>query len=329
MSFETIAETYVWPLDCVAVGKLPAPAGDGSRQETDRRDDARARVGLPPSAAVDFYVTGQLPDDPTGPDALSIDVGQTLDHSLWIAVLGKAGTDVRALANRSLFVGVAFDEQVPLPFALEAIAGTGASEQFASTGLNTDPPAMLWQLWSGPGNGFTVLNVGDDSSRGLTTTGVVELLLPGRLPPIDPIARTSGDKDNPPPLTDEKQAARVLAWLRVSRPKTSHINDAHPPGALGRPERHPCRAGPHRRPRNCSAPAAATPDSATRSPSTRCCPAAPCCRSRSRTAGGTGRRSTPSSPAVRTTGTTRWTTRPAPSSSPESGCRSWVSGFAR
>jgi hypothetical protein len=225
VSFETIAETYVWPLECAAVGKLPAPPSAGSRPENDRRDDARARVGLPPSATVDFYVTGQLPDDPTGPDALTIDVGQTLDHSLWIAVLGKAGADVPKLANGSLFVGVAFDEQVPLPFALQKIAGTGASEEFASTGLNTDPPAMLWQLWGGPDNDFIVLNAGDDSSRGLTTTGVVELLLPSRLPSIDPTARTSGDKSNPPPLTDEKQAARVVAWLRVSRPETTHIND--------------------------------------------------------------------------------------------------------
>ena len=225
LSFETIAETYVWPLECVAVGKLPAPAGDGSRQESDRREDALARVGLAPSAAAEFYLSSQLPDDPTGPDAPTIDVGRTLDRSLWIAVLGKNGTDRRALGNRSLFVGIAFDEQVPLPFSLQAIAGTGASEEFASVGLNTDPPAMLWQLWAGPGNGFTALNVGDDSSRGLTTTGVVELLLPRQLPDIDPIARTSGDKDNPPPLTDQAQADRVLAWLRVSRPETTHIND--------------------------------------------------------------------------------------------------------
>jgi predicted phage baseplate assembly protein len=223
VSFETVAETYVWPLECAGVGKLPAPATDGSRAADDRREDAKARVGLTPSASAEFYITTQLLDDPTGPDAVSIDVSQTLDHSLWIAVLGKAGTDVRALANQSLFVGIAFDEQLPLPFALQSQAN---ADQFGSPGLTTDPPAMLWQLWDGPGTGFSLLNVGDDSTRGLTTTGVVELLLPSRLPSFDPTARTSGDKDNPPPLTDEKQAARVLAWLRVSRPVTSHINDA-------------------------------------------------------------------------------------------------------
>ncbi|HET6209976.1 MAG TPA: hypothetical protein VFD94_06320, partial [Jatrophihabitans sp.] len=164
VSFETIAETYVWPLECAGAGKLPAPDSDGTRAEDDRREDAKARVGLAPSASAEFYVTTQLPDDPTGPDAVSIDVGQTLDHSLWIAVLGKAGTDVRALVNQSLFVGIAFDEQLPLPFALQSQANAG---QFGSPGLTTDPPAMLWQLWGGPGVGFSLLNVGDDSTRGL------------------------------------------------------------------------------------------------------------------------------------------------------------------
>ena len=47
LPFQTTGETYVWPLDCIAVGKTPAPAPDGSRAETDRRDDARERAGDP------------------------------------------------------------------------------------------------------------------------------------------------------------------------------------------------------------------------------------------------------------------------------------------
>jgi ABC-2 type transport system ATP-binding protein len=54
VSFETIAETYVWPLECASVGKLPAPASDGSRAEDDRREDAKARVGLTPAAQRKF-----------------------------------------------------------------------------------------------------------------------------------------------------------------------------------------------------------------------------------------------------------------------------------
>jgi predicted phage baseplate assembly protein len=226
VGFETVAETYVWPLDSVAAGKTPAPASDGSQAEEDRRDDAKARAGLPPSATADFYVTTQLPGDPAAPDAAVLDVSSTLDHSLWIAVLRKKATDVGQLAHRSLFVGVAFDEQVPTPFALQALAGTGDTEKFASDALNTDPPPMIWQLWEGTGKGFSPLGIGDDTTRGMTTTGVVEVLLPAQLPAFDPAARTPGDGDNPPPLTDAKQAASVIAWIRVSRPPTAHINDA-------------------------------------------------------------------------------------------------------
>src|SRR5206468_1223540 len=114
----------------------------------------------------------------------------------------------------------------PTPFALQALAGTGETEQFASPGLNTDPPPMIWQLWEGTGKGFSLLDIGDDTTRGMTTTGVVEVLLPAQLPAFDPAGRTPGDSDNPPPLTDEKQAANVIAWIRVSRPPTAHINDA-------------------------------------------------------------------------------------------------------
>ncbi len=224
VGFETAAETYAWPLECAAAGKMPPPTADGSTADTDRREDAKARAGLRPSDAARFYVTTQLPAEPVAPDQV-LDVSATLDRSLWIAVLRKKNTDVTRLGGGSLFVGVAFDEQVPTPFAIQALAGTGQTEQFASDGLNTDPPAMIWQLWEGPGNGFSLLGIGDDTTRGMTTTGVVEVLLPAKLPALDPTVRTSGDSENPPPLTDDKQAANVIAWIRVSRPQTAHLND--------------------------------------------------------------------------------------------------------
>ena len=230
LPFQTTGETYVWPLDCIAVGKTPAPASDGSRGETDRRDDARERAGIRDGTPADFYVTTQLPSDPNAADAPVLDVGSTLDHALWIAVLRTKATDLTALANRSLFVALAFDEQIPLPFDLQA--GTGANAGlFGSDPLTPEPPPMLWRLWNGPdqggaGNGFTQLGIGDDTTRGLVTSGVVEVLLPARLPAVDPTARTSGDQANPPPLDDAEQAAAVVAWIQVSRPSTTHINDA-------------------------------------------------------------------------------------------------------
>jgi predicted phage baseplate assembly protein len=234
VAFETIAATQVWPLEAVAAGKMPAPELPAAgpvrdpklEAERDRRADARAWAKLPSTAVARFYDTVQVPEDPTAAGAQPLDVSATLDHSLWIAVLRQDGTDLRLLSSRSLFVGIAFDEQIDVPFALQPLAGTGGTEQFGADALVADPPAMIWQLWQGPGAGFAVLGVGDDSTRGLTTTGVVEVLLPPRLPRFDPTVRTPGDEANPPPLLDEEQGAHVVAWLRVSRPSTAHINDA-------------------------------------------------------------------------------------------------------
>jgi predicted phage baseplate assembly protein len=223
--FSTTRDTQVWPLDAVGVGKTPAPpAASGDRAEADRRADARARAGLSDTDPATFYVTTAVPADPTSAEATPLDVDATLDHSLWIAILRKKATNPALLGGRSLFVGVAFDETIQRPFALQKL-DAAESEAFGSPSLTVDPPAMLWRLWMGVDQGFTVLDVHDDTTRGLVTTGVIEVLLPQVLPVIDPAVVSPGDTDNPPPLEDPAQAANVLAWLQVSRPESDHIND--------------------------------------------------------------------------------------------------------
>lgn len=223
--FETTGATQVWPLTCLAVGKTkaPEPVG-GDRAEIDRRNDARARVGLQPGDPAVFYETTQVALDPAAPDAVTLDVKATVDEALWVAVLRTEATDLAALGGRSLFVGFAFDERVPRPFALQALAQADA-KVFDAGELTEDPPPMLWRLWQGPGRGFTTLDVGDDSTRGLVTTGVVEVELPPQLPVLDPTAANPGDLESPPPLTDEEQSASVVAWLQVRRPRTEHLTD--------------------------------------------------------------------------------------------------------
>jgi predicted phage baseplate assembly protein len=224
--FETTGATHVWPVTCVAVGKTEAPkAPVGDVAEADRRDDARARVGLQPGDPAVFYESTQVAADPLAPDAVPLDVALTVDEALWIAVLRTATTDLRALGGRSLFVGFAFDELIERPFDLEDLDDDDSAAVFDAGTLTADPPPMLWRLWQGPGRGFATLDVGDDSTRGLVTTGVVEVELPPQLPVLDPGAATPGDLESPPPLTDEEQAASVVAWLQVSRPRTEHLTD--------------------------------------------------------------------------------------------------------
>lgn len=213
--FLTDDEVYVWPLDSVAVGKVPAPVSTTpSKAERERRAAALAFEKLKDSDAA-FYETQQVPDDPTTADATTLDVSSTLDTSLWIALVRKPTSDLEALRGRTIFVGVAFNEEVSLPFALEDLEPEEA-EQFRSTGLTAAPPPMLWQLWT-PGDTFTPLAVVGDTTGGLVQTGVVKVVLPKQLPPLE--GTPSGGKDSPPPLADEKLQRLVVGWLRVSRPK--------------------------------------------------------------------------------------------------------------
>jgi predicted phage baseplate assembly protein len=213
--FLTDDEVFVWPLDSVGAGKVAvAEPTTPTKAEKERRDAALAHEKINAADAA-FYETQQLPDDPTTADAVALDVSSTLDTSLWVALVRKPTTDLEALRGRTVFVGVAFDEDVPLPFALEDL-DTAEAEQYRSSGLTSAPLPMLWQLWN-PDDTFTTLSVLGDTTGGLVTTGVVKVELPKQLPVLD--GTTSGGSDSPPPLADEKQQRLVVGWLRVSRPK--------------------------------------------------------------------------------------------------------------
>jgi predicted phage baseplate assembly protein len=248
--FETDDEVFAWPLEVHAVGKIALleldPADPANAAEIRRRQDAVAR--LPPTerqraatAGQAFYTVKPVPADPAAPGAELVDVSTTVDRSLWVALLARSEqlqpTLAPVLATRTVFLGVALDEAVkPEPFDLVVPApGTPGATRTAlpARDLTADPPLIIWELWNGPVGqrpnkdadpDFVPLALLGDTSRGLTTTGVVKLALPERLPPLDPAEQPAGDARTPPPLDDPKLAARVVAWLRVRRPADE--NDA-------------------------------------------------------------------------------------------------------
>ncbi|SEI82523.1 putative baseplate assembly protein [Demequina mangrovi] len=222
VSFQTSDEVYVWPLEAVGAGKTETT--DGAE---DSKADAREQAGVRNAADAAFYRTVLTAPDPASPDAAAIDVSEQLDRALWIAVLAKETTDVSALAGRTLFLGIAFDEALDPPPAIATLRADEA-KTFRASVLAEAPPATSWQLWSGPpGSGaetpLVPLSVVGDTTHGMTTTGVVKLELP-TLPRL----RGPGDggTDSPPLIDDEETAARVIAWLRVSRPQAQNIGDS-------------------------------------------------------------------------------------------------------
>lgn len=221
VSFETDDEMYVWPLEAIAAGKTTTT--DGS---ADSRADALSRLNVAESAAA-FYRTVVTSLDPSDPDAATIDVSDQIDRSMWVAVLGIETTKVEALAGRTLFLGVAFDERLEPPPVLGKIT-PDETERLRAGVLSDDPPATLWQLWTGQSDAagkplLQPLAVLGDTTHGMVTTGVVKIELP-----MLPRLRTfvDGSTDNPPPIDDEDLRQRVIAWLRVSRPAGNDVGDA-------------------------------------------------------------------------------------------------------
>ena len=233
--FETADEVVAWPLDVVAVGRQAVPE-TADKAEQRRRADAVARLDDATRDRIEtagrtFYTLAAVPADPTAPDATPLDVAATVDGALWVALLATPTTDVTRLRGRSIFLGVAFDEQVqPQPFDLVPAAPTAGvpappGTLLRAADLTTDPPAVVWELWKGPDRtGFTPLGVPVDTTRGLTTTGVVMLDLPADFPTHAPGVVPAGDATTPPPLDDTAQAQRVVGWLRGRRPQDE--NDA-------------------------------------------------------------------------------------------------------
>jgi predicted phage baseplate assembly protein len=220
VTFETDDEVYVWPIETLAMIKAAVPpAAEDDPGEQARRCDALFRLGLGLKTPVTFFQPQVLPADPSAPGALPVNVADAVDRALWIAVLHGDGLDrptlVRDMAGRSLFLGIAADETVDRPFLLDELDAPGAA-RFRSSGLAPEHPPVLWSLWAADGRPLATLPVARDTTGGLTSTGVVELELPDPLPIPDPTA--SGGVDSPPPLDDPAHAARVIAWIRASRP---------------------------------------------------------------------------------------------------------------
>ncbi|MFJ3204928.1 putative baseplate assembly protein [Streptomyces sp. NPDC086989] len=230
VAFETADEVVAWPLETLAVGKTPAPEAPGTAESRRRRNavealpaDERKRAAA--GSPVRFYVTTAVPADPQAPDRPPLDVAATLDRSLWIALLAKNTTDARLLAGRTLFVGVVPDEEIPRPYDLLA-RDTHDPTRLRAADLVSAPPGFLWELWNGPDapSAFTALSVLGDTTRGLTTAGVVSVALPAAFPTHPRGSTGPGGLNSPPPLDDDRTAARVLGWLRVRRPADE--NDA-------------------------------------------------------------------------------------------------------
>jgi len=174
------------------------------------------------------YVTTEAFPNGANPKGLDL-AAASLDTTLWIGLfaghkalkaqtLEKLGRDTGG-AQRVLSVGVVPVTDGPSNFVERLTAGAGTKR----------PIPVVWEIATGRAvrgrPEFHALEVLRDSTKGLTRTGVVELLLPDDddigLPDND--VRTNIDAGvgpRPPRIDDDTQNDRLVTWLRL-RPTKS------------------------------------------------------------------------------------------------------------
>lgn len=230
LSFETREEMVVLPLDAIAMAKIQedAPA-EGSEEEAyalvaqeEYLRRQKAAEGTSDAPAWIYYTAQQVPADPTEPGAQPVDITQTVDGTLWVALLSTDATDETRLADQVLNVAFLLDEDVPSMTDVQACPGAGTQG---------NSPATVWQISArgdvdSDGDGlndpdYLTLEVVGDSTAGLTRSGVVRLRLPDDATKWDPLLESDPDAagagDLPPVIADDTKAAKTLFWIRGAR----------------------------------------------------------------------------------------------------------------
>jgi predicted phage baseplate assembly protein len=212
--FETLSEVTVHAAEGQCYIKRK-PTRDEERQLRDLLPDLRELYGIQGQPA--GYVTTQLfaEAETAGRDI----VVESRDGCLWIALLAPRALPAQVEAVREELGGGASNRRRVLSVGVApAIA---MPEAFDDIGIRARIP-HLWEVSTGRGEGddYLPLQVLDDGTAGLTRTGVVRLLLPGKddlgAPSNDVLQQLrAGVGDRPPRLDDPAVAARLVCWLRL------------------------------------------------------------------------------------------------------------------
>lgn len=217
--FETTVEAHAWPVSAHAVGRLQRGAPQAGEEEEFALRAWDAHVQSETSSGDEqpvYYAVQVLGDDPTAPGAVALDLSTAVDGMLWVAVLGEKGSDVNALADAIINLGLAPDEVVPSMDEVDPCPGSPATA--ATT------PSAVWQVSTGlVDNGvprYSVLRPVGDTTSGLSRPGIVRVQLPHDITQVgiftlaDPDAAGTADL---PPVIDTQLEAKLLFWLRAFR----------------------------------------------------------------------------------------------------------------
>ncbi len=212
--FESSDEVRVWPVRLHAAVKrnTPRPTDPELLDFVERTEHRLAlAVGQTPA----YYTTRFSTQDLADPGLAILDTEHTPDRTLWIAVVGDTGTALDTARGELLNVGFAPTDETPALDDLDPCPGLGP--------LGT-VPCVRWQISTGELRDgqpiYADLEVGHDTTEGLTCAGVVRVRLPAATSPLgvfptDP--DVDGAADRPPLVAGQDIEGTVLCWLRVDR----------------------------------------------------------------------------------------------------------------
>jgi hypothetical protein len=222
VSFRTEMALDLLPVE--AVGYVKRPLAEPSQDLLDSYGALYASFtgGQPDPDSLQLYETVAV----TPRDSAGVDLLQTADSSLWIALLLRRSDGAgdaalagarAALAGKTLSLAV-----VPVvddPHATLSPVGRSVGDARARLDYQLPSVAPSGRL-DGPAGRIAHYRSLDARATAnvLDEPGVVELTLPGEeglalWQDVDPLEAGSGDL--PPALEDSKLAARVVTWLRV------------------------------------------------------------------------------------------------------------------
>lgn len=220
--FETITDITVLPVTARAFAKR-TPTKDELAGLGDLIDTLAELYGIDGKAAP--YVTSPVyVDGAPSTDGFDL-VGDSVDGSLWLALLVEPGADTAATIaaadamRTTLRTGV---EGRPVTLNLGVVPAVAPIE-----GLDALPArgrvAHVWEATTGRVLGgrpeFAELEVISDGTRGLARDGVVRVLMPGGAlgaPPNDVESMVdAGTGQAAPRLDDPALEARLVTWIRL------------------------------------------------------------------------------------------------------------------
>jgi predicted phage baseplate assembly protein len=229
VAFETLQDLVSLPVLTRAIAKMPAAAPTTPELVAAVERAVDAAGGLPEGTQASFYAPLTLQSAPGAPGVDSLQVSQSIDGTLWVAVIAAPGVEPAGLLTpgspldgATLSIGIWPSDQYPTMAEVDPCAGLDPVAQAAQA---AQPPTIDWQIsvaaTGADGNPlYLAAEVAADSTGGLQSGGVVSISLPpglvaggwpvGAATPPDPDLAGSGDW---PPVLDD--APPLAFWLRA------------------------------------------------------------------------------------------------------------------